>query len=71
MLHEWDVFQNAFIALFGITSSRIINRDLKIRGRDKLRRLPEVNLHKKDIASLFKEFSVLTDWLFAFAFCEK
>ena len=39
MLHEWDVFEKAFIGLFGITSSRIINRDLKIRGRDKLTRV--------------------------------
>ena len=39
MLHEWDVFESAFIGLFGITSSRIINRDLKIRGRDKLTRV--------------------------------
>ena len=45
MLHEWDVFESAFIGLFGMTGLRIINRDLKIRGRDKLRRLPEVNLH--------------------------
>ena len=47
-------------------------RDLKIRGRDKLRRLPEVNLHNETCAQKpqIRALAVLVSWRTPFSlFC--